>query len=642
MIRQRAFIHSRSHPSLWVTPYVRGRLVFAAMAARALQEQKFDKVLIDLPCFMNQPGWLDTRLNSFPLPSSLLVKGDSEVCSLYPLVPTDAACAAAWLARSRSIDFECVDPMAMANPCGLPSVPIPVPENEPRVSHKSPVSCFDSVWLELDARWQNAPDPEMRDLIAHGESVGNRISERLATGRAMLFVCEYRLWWAVRKALELPRFRQGKAADDAAGGQPLRCAVFLEDPYLLWAAGLFDDYLAVNRKFHESLESGNAAAFDKFSVLAGLLAGHSRWKGAANGQPASANSLTSFIRRYTDTAGLKTAETKELGRLLHEYPVPTVANAAKNPPEFFRIAGEGIFPSDQSFDLVDVFHARPFGEPACSEMAAAAPVGAEFGRDCWLSIIHPVLTRQEAKKLGPKTSDARWAVAADYELHTQACSLAREAAMRAEDADLGGEELGWHTPVMFVFQSDNEEPWKVTLVHDSNPILKEMELRDPGRIPPRAKDAPDCVYSLYAGTRALEHLFEGHIERELITSLTLLFTGRGMGIERYAAITGLRMEYQCRMGPTSDPDLKSFQSLDRSLAWALKYAIKNVLAVSCPGWEPSPAVQEFAARKSKRILALPLEVLPDGMAERLSRLHFISNALKTHPECERIIARFVG
>ncbi len=636
MTRERALIHSRSHASLYVTPYVRGRLVFAAMAARALQEKKFDKVLIDLPCFMNQPGWLDPRLNSFPLPSSVLVKGDSEVCSLYPLVPTDAACAAAWLARSRSIDFECVGPLIAGNPCGFPSVPMPPLENEQLVSRKNLISCYDSAWQELDARWQNSPDAEMKDLVAHGESVGSRISERLVAGRAMLFVCEYRLWWAVRKALELPLLRQAKAA----GEQPLRCAVFLEDPYLLWASGLFDDYLAVNRKFHESLESGNAAAFDKFSVLSGLLAGHSRWESAANRQPASADPLTSFIRRYTDTAGLRTAETNELGRLLYEYPVPTVADAAKNPPEFFRIAGEGIFPCDQSFDLVDVFHARPFGEPAGSEMAA--PVGEEFGRDCWLSFSHPVLTRQEAKKLGPKTSDARWAVAADYALHTQACSLVREAAMRAEDADLGGEELGWHTPVMFVFQSDNEEPWKVTLVHDSNPILKEMELRDPGRIPPRAKGAPDSVYSLYARTRALEHLFEGHIEREWIASLTLLFSGRGMGIERYAAITGLQMEHQSRMGPGSDPDLKSFKSLDRSLAWALKYAIKNVLAVSGPCWEPSPAVQEFAARRSKRILALPLEVLPEGMAERLSRLHFISNALKTHPECERIIARFIG
>ncbi len=191
----------------------RGPLVDRLMqAARALQEKRFDKVLIDLPCFMNQPGWLNSRLDSFPLVSSLLVKGDSGICSLYPIVPTDAACAAAWLAGKRSIDFECVGPLIVGKPCGFPSVPLPISEIEQPVSLKNPYSCFDPAWLALDARWQNTPDAEMKDLVAHGETVGSRISERPATGRAMLFVCEYRLWWAVRKALENPLLRRAKAA----------------------------------------------------------------------------------------------------------------------------------------------------------------------------------------------------------------------------------------------------------------------------------------------------------------------------------------------------------------------------------------------------------------------------------------------
>ena len=51
---------------LEVVPYVRGRLVFAILAAHLLSQGKFDRLLVDLPAFLNQPGWLAQPLELFP------------------------------------------------------------------------------------------------------------------------------------------------------------------------------------------------------------------------------------------------------------------------------------------------------------------------------------------------------------------------------------------------------------------------------------------------------------------------------------------------------------------------------------------------------------------------------------------------
>ncbi len=657
----KTFLYPPSNRRLWVVPYIRGRLIFAQLAARAIYKKAFDMVLIDLPCFMNQSHWLDAPLASFPLVSSLLIKGEDEICSLYPLVPTDAACTAAWLARSRSLKFECVDPVIF-NTLNKHIPPIPVPElrDEQIVSKKGPGSYFEPAWLQMDSLWQQETNSSMRSLIAHGEAVATRISDRVSAGRKVLFVCEYRLWWAVQKAHEVLPGSRAEGMQSSEGQQTRLCALLLEDPYLLWSAGLFDDYLVVNKRFQESLEAGNAASFDKYGILEDILAGYSRQENPLNWRQNSPDTLAALVRviqsktdsddgkssshlRFLENArsclGTETADL--LARLLINYPMPTTADAAQNPPEFFEFAGETIIPCDKWFNLPDVFHVRPYGEPGRSDMEGAYPAVEDPGLVTWLYCVHPVLTRQEAKQLGKRFNDTRWAVELDYKLHTQACSLARQAVSRAEYVDLEGEDLGTHTPVVFIFCNGSQKPNKLTLVRDNNLTQRKLELEGPERLALANEPSPDFVYSLFATTQELESLFEAHVERELLTSLTILFSGTGMGVERYAEITKQPRRYQCRLKPQEDPSLKGFESSDLGLAWATKYAQQTVIAVAYPGWKPSQFVQNFAHQRRKRILTVPLDVLPQELAGRLSRLHFVSTALKAHPEHERIVARFV-
>ncbi len=658
MFHKKELIWRLSNRTLSVVPYVRGRLVFAEMAVRILRENSFDTVLIDLPRFMNQQQWLDAPLSSFPLVSSLLIQGKNGLCSLYPIVPTDAAYAAAWLARSRSLAFDCVDPVISIDPSdNILSIPIRELGDERLVLTKGPKYYFKTAWADLDVHWREAEGACMRSLVAHGEAIANRISHKTSSGAKVLFICEYRLWWAVHKALHAPVDSRTESLQNIRGRKTCSCALFLEDPYLLWAAGLFDDYLTINKRFYESLVSEGAASFAKYVSLAGLLAGCPSRRGMARLRHDTQNALAALVRSLKNQGKMKTGNSLSparfleeaqsclgpeggdvLARLLMDYPVPQSADAAKNPPEYFEIEDERIRPSDKWFDLPDVFHAIPYGEPSRSKTGNGADGS---GQESWLHCIHPVISRQEAKALGEKTSDFRWAVERDYELHVQACSIVRQIAGRVGSVDLEDEELGTTTPVMFVFSNSSEKPQKLTIVCDNNLTRRQMELQGFEYIPAKDAPAPDFVYSVFATVGALESLFEAHIERELITSLCILFSGTGMGVERYTAIIQQPKRYQCRERPQDDPELSAFKACDLSLAWAIKYARKTAIAVHCPEWEPSQDLQRFARKRRKRILTLSIDVLPEDLANRLRQLHFISNALKLHPEHKRIVARFI-
>ena len=163
----------------WVLPYVRRRLVFADMAVKAMLKNNFDEILLDLPFFMNQKPWLDAPLEAFPLVSSLLIKGDNESCLIYPLVPTDAACAAAWLARKRALPFQCVDSMILET-SGDDIPTIPDLGDERLVSKMGSKAYFQTAWTHLDALWEKAPDSSLKSLIARGKCVATRISSSVA------------------------------------------------------------------------------------------------------------------------------------------------------------------------------------------------------------------------------------------------------------------------------------------------------------------------------------------------------------------------------------------------------------------------------------------------------------------------------
>ncbi len=658
-----AFCYRRSNDRCWVVPYVRGRLVYAEAAVKTLQKNVFDNVLLDLPAFMNHGSWLDAPLDSFPLVSSLLVQGDEETCSLLPLIPTDAACATAWFAKNRSLSFECVDPVLLLDRSCQDIPAIASLGDERFVSRMSLKSHFEKAWDQLDTLWENSPDSSVKNLILHGNAVANRIHDRISSGRKVLFVCEYRVWWAVRRALDMGVPIREESAGNSAPPPERSCALLLEDPYFMWSAGMFDDYLTVNKKFHESLRSESVASFNKYEALAELMGSVSKECDSmiARNDAGKISSLALNSRsktkteEWTDLSSPQSFESVRsklgaeaeavLSRLLLDYPMPTVLDTANNPPQYFKIAEDKMVPDTASFDLPDVFHANPYGEFISARETETAGVPARsksFGFVSWLSSVHPFLTRQEAKELDENNYGSRFAVKRDYVLHAYACQIIRQAAMREASADPDNEELGVFTPISFIFSNGHEKPGMPTVISDNNLTQRQIDLGCEDRIYRKKMPPPDSVYSLYATKRACDSLFEEHIQRESITSLTLLFSGSEMGLERYAAIMQRPEKFQCRKRPQQDPELRGFRCSDLGLAWAIKYAEKNVIAAAGPGWEPSPIIQKFAQKRKKRILTLSLDLLPGDLANRLQQLHFISASLKRHPECEKIVARFVG
>jgi hypothetical protein len=657
-----AFSLKLSNCRLWVVPYIHSRLIFAEAAVRTLHKRVFDTVLLDLPSFMNHDSWLDAPLEAFPLVSSLLIKEDGKTCSLFPMVPTDASCAAAWFARRRSLAFECVDPIISLNGSSSDIPKATSLGDERLISSIGLKSYFETAWHQLDGQLENTPDSSIKNLMFHGKAVAERIRNRISSSRRVLFVCEYRLWWAVKKALDMPAHGECESGKEDRPLPARSCALLLEDPYFMWSAGLFDDYLAINKKFQKSLQSGSIASFSKYETLAGLIGNLLKKGDLTNISNDAKEALASLAHelRHKSNLGLSRdlsparffcnirselgdrAE-DELTRMLLDYPMPTVLDTAKNPPQFFKIKEERIVPDNARFNLPDVFHANPYGEVISSENESedrsSQPGSIDLG-SC-LRNVHPVITRQEAKELREYDFGIRWAVKRDYELHAHACRTICQALSPGERTDAEKEELGEFTPISFIFYNGPQRPRKHTVISDNNVTQRQMNLGYVRRSRRDKMPPPDSVYSLFATTRENEILLDDHIERELITSLTLLFSGAAMGLERYDAITQRAKKYQCRTRPQEDPDLEAFRYPDLGLAWAIKYAQKSAIAVACRGWEPSPAVQEFARKKRKQIRTLPLDILPGELTGRLQQLHFISTPLKRHSEREKIVARFV-
>src|SRR5581483_9497391 len=96
------FINHPRFENLSVLPYVRGRLVFAEQAARAVLGGQFDLILVDLPSFMNR--MIDPALPArfFPKVSSLVIRNADGACMTIPFVPNDAACIAMAAAQMRN------------------------------------------------------------------------------------------------------------------------------------------------------------------------------------------------------------------------------------------------------------------------------------------------------------------------------------------------------------------------------------------------------------------------------------------------------------------------------------------------------------------------------------------------------------
>jgi hypothetical protein len=678
-----------------VIPYIRGRLVFAQIAASVITDGRFTRVVTDLPHFLNEGEILETCHNEFPLAFSLIVRREEGDSFVLPLVPNDAGCLAAYAARIRPLDFECVDVECLLF---HPESSLLSPDLPPGDAYIAPIkglrNYFAPSWRRMDALWKDLSPIRKAFTAARAGVVASRL-KRAAEGKGRaLFVCEYRLWWAVEKAL-----RGEIRSHDYPAILPrsdLAVALVAEDPSLLWARGFLDDYPAVNLKFFQSLGRGNPASFDKLETLGKIFQEFLYRAEGDAGSGAPLRCLLTFLR-YLKTRVIASGRivplpsaqlldstascfgkefTKGLAKTLLKYPLPGGGRILAG-ESFYRLSPSGSLMPGKPFDLPDLSDAvDPYGTPGRSG-AREDPFTEDPGRDLWADIVRTDLTRTERKRFEEPSGLMSWAIKEDYVLHQNACALVRgnitrkprEGAARKSRGSLG-DGIDWkatirsrareeraiyireifrdlrhpildaHTPHVFLF-SERIEKSAPSLVFDANPAQRNIWLENRS-FPFERFPEPDCVLSLFKAVSESRYFLNGHLRKETIEGLAFLYTRSFMGVERYTAICNRPKRFQCRLSPDDDPEIRDLPLGDRMVAWAVKYAERAVVVVAHHGWTLPEKVARFARERKIRLILIPLPTLPAPLVRRLRTTWFISTALKISPDREKILRRFTA
>jgi hypothetical protein len=697
--KERPFIRHPGISNLSIIPYVKGRLIFSELVARAMETEKFDFLAVDLPYFMNDRTWFDLPLKLFPIVSSLMIKRDNSNPLLFPFVPNDAGCISVSLARMKWVDFECLDDANLINyPEGSLFQPDISLKDDYFVFSDGLEGYFSPLWQQMSNVWNQASYVQRWFTSYRASVVVERLRRHLSERAKVLFVCEYQLWWAVQKVLEE---NSGEfKSPPALKWRDLDAALVIEDPYQLWAKGLLDDYPLINFKFCKSLQEGRALSFDKVETLNEVLMETISPEVLKETENPSIRLIITFLRylktrvvsyqRFTPLPILHLFEsarsclgkefTRELAKKLLNYPYPKILKIKDIPPFFFKVTSDMAIIAGDLFELPDVFHAAPyFGYSSSAEAFHSSP-DFEEERRYWADLVHPTITREEKAQMSKEGGGVRWAVSYDYGLHSRACSDIRNIVKRKMDefktekylgevydgidwkatiyARAAGEQeaiyirrklhknrshkkIDEYTPIIFIFLDEIDETNRTSTVHDSNITQRLVELQSKD-MPSDKYPNPDMVYSIFATSGLMEYLGEYHVQREVLTSIAFLFTGYLMGIERYEAINRRPKRFQCRLTPEEDNELRDFSLSEKGVAWAIKYAEEVVIVVACPGWEPSEKLQGFAKERGVEIATIPLSTLSTGLVGRLRHIHFISTPLKKHPESEKIVRRFLN
>ena len=682
-------------PGLSIVPYVRGRLAFAQLAVAALEAGRFDRLVVDLPRFLGRGELIELAHSAFPLAFTIIVRKGPGSHLLLPFVPNDAGYIATFAARRKRVGYECIDSENLLfHPEGTifsPDLPL---LDDFFVLSNGLDRYFAPLWSRMDMLWEQTPSVTKAFTSARASVVASRLAEALASGGRTLFVCEYRLWWAVRKAIE--NGLKGDTPLRPAPQEELGLAFLAEDPNQLWTTGFLDDYPCLNLKFFEAVKKGNARSFDKLEALGTTLLDLIE---KDDPRVANGRSITRFLaflrylRARMITSGrvvplpsahlLDAAESCfgkefawELARALLEYPVPD-NQRGKGGTGFYSLTPDGTLVGGAAFELPDALESDDFLETDYWGGGVGMPAVEDSGRDLWADIARRSLTRAEEKSLnGPRTG-VTWAVKEDYILHQGACALVREnlardarravvkrswggmgdgirwkATTRARAmeekalyvgkrrSDLRSLSIDAHTPHVFLF-SERIDDCAFSVIHDANLSQRNINLGNDS-FPFERHPPPDLVYSLFKAVGRIESSLNGHIRREWNEALAFLYTHSHMGVERYEAITKKPVRHQCRQTPFADPELTDFSHAEKFVAWPIKYADRAVVVVAHGGWSLSEKLARYAREKNIKVIIVPFGTLSPSLVRRLRTTHFISTALKKHPGRERLLRRFVA
>jgi len=682
-------------PGLAIVPYVRGRLAFAQLAVAALDAGGFDRLVVDLPRFLGQGVLIELAHSAFPLAFTMVVRKGPDRHLLLPFVPNDAGYIATFAARRKRVGYECIDAENLLfHPDGAIFSPDRPLLDDNFALSKGLDRYFAPLWSRMDALWEQAPPVTKAFTAARASLVAARLAEALASGERTLFVCEYRLWWAVRKALE--NGIKGDTPPRPAPQEELGLAFLAEDPYSLWTMGFLDDYPCVNLKFFEAVKKGNVRSFDKLEALGTTLLGliEKDDPRVANGR--SITRFLAFLRYlrarmiasgrvvpFPSSHLLDAAEScfgkefaRELAETLLAYPVPDKKLGADG-TGFYSLTADGTLKEGAAFELPDALEGGDSFGTDIRGGGVGLPAVEDPGRGRWADIARRSLTRAEEKSLKGPCTGITWAVKDDYILHQGACALVREniaretrravvkrswggmgdgirwkATIRARAmkekalyvrkrrGDLRFLSVDAHTPHVFLF-SDRIDECAFSVIHDANLSQRNINLGN-DTFPFERHPPPDLVYSLFKAVGRIESSLNGHIRRDWNEALAFLYTRSDMGVERYEAITKKPARYQCRQTPFEDPELADFSHAEKFVAWPVKYAERAVIVVAHCGWSLPEKLARFAREKNIKMIIVPLDTLSPSLVRRLRTTHFISTALKKHPGREKLLQRFVA
>ncbi|HLG31095.1 MAG TPA: hypothetical protein VI387_12865, partial [Candidatus Brocadiales bacterium] len=268
------YIKSPSSENLYTIPYIRGRLVFAELVARAMENGSFDLVLVDLPCFMNNEECLTIPAQLFPIGSSLVILKGTDSYMTIPFVPNDAPCTAIAMVQllrewGGSVDLRCIDDSNVINYHEYLQYPEVKLKDDYFVFVDGIEVYFAQPFKQMEDLWNNLPDTQRSFLEHRASIVKEYLDGYLRKGKKTLFIREYKLWWIISKFLEMGN--REKKTHLFTTWKDLSAAIVVEDPYLLWAKGLLDDFPGVVLQFYSKLKEGYLQSFDKLEAINALI-----------------------------------------------------------------------------------------------------------------------------------------------------------------------------------------------------------------------------------------------------------------------------------------------------------------------------------------------------------------------------------
>ncbi len=697
--------HCIKHPhfeNLFIIPYSRGRLNFAEVVARIVQEDRFDTVLVDLPYFMNSEKLLKESSRLFPLCYSLMIKKEDDSFSLFPFTPNDAACITVATVQilndmgCPSMEIKCVDDSSIIN---YPRESLLQPEihlkDDSFIFTDGLGKYFKPLFQKLDQVWDHLPEKTRFFNEYRAGLVAERVIKEMQEAKRILLVCEWRLWWLVSK--KLASDQPGSECFILPDWKDLDAAVVLEDPLLFWSRGMLDDYPTVVAQFYNNVRLFSLKSFDKLRAINDLISqsvDKSVLEKAGNVSVRKIISFHNFLKnRLTfdlrlcplpvahlfDSAsacvGKKYA--RELAGLLLEYPRPKKAQI-----QGFLILREGTADeSDTEFEISDLSKK----EQLLTGMMRYtfdhfSDVDHDEGIEQRLKIANmvcPTFDSKESAGMG-NGFGLKWAIQEDYHLHEIACRKVRDVVNKLKrlhkvERSWGsmGEGIDWkatlaskasgenaiyikrkvhyakekrsrfdeYTPVTFLFTDDFRGHMSST-IFDANKPLRNRNLGNKN-FPYDQSPPPDLVYSIFYTFTQEKDLYRGHFLKVRLSSITLLYTIHVMGDVRYDRIMRKPSRFHCRLEPYNDSELYDFPLAELGVAWGVKYAEHTVLVAAREGWRPSRRLSEFATIKRVQITPVTFSSFSPDFLDRLRELFFTSTALKKHPDRDRIVKRYL-